>query len=450
MTSSSAAVAAITVRRCIGAALLATALLAGQAAAADLVPQTKLRVSVVQWMPTQGQYQKWDALGGDVEVSDDRTILLPIIGTVSVAHKDPAAIADEIAKRIKAKIGLVAPPDTTVQVLDYPPIYVVGDVTAPGEYRYREGLTVLQALAMSGGAYRAGEALQSAELVSLVSDLRGTDEGILRAMARISRLQAEFSGAKTITFPELPADSSERARANTIFSQETVIFQARANALERQTKSLHDLQTLLATEIDTLQQKIKMSDAAIRSAEKELSGVKVLVQKGIAVAQRQSDLELQLSRYQADRLDNLTAVMRARQSITEATRSLQGLQDDRQTNIASELQQQQTTLDTLKLRRETDQKLLLDKLSAETGTASASGEEPLKFTLIRKDGGKPENVVASQSTTLLPGDVLKVDNLYLPANAERRSTPKDSRAPGANPPFSRTSPEVSSATGRGT
>lgn len=450
MTSSKVTAAALTTRLCLGVAFLLWVLLAGSAAATDLVPQTKLRVSVVQWMPTQGQYQKWDALGGDFEVSSDGTILLPIIGSVSVLHKDAGAIADEISTRIKDKIGLVAAPNTTVQILEYPPVYVVGDVAAPGEYRYRDGLTVLQALAMSGGAYRGTEGPQATDVLTLVTDLHATDNGILRATARILRLQAEFSGAEAISFPRLPTDPVEKARAQTIFDQETTIFKARANALERQTKSLEDLKGLLATEIDALQQKIKMSDSAIHSVEKELGGVKILVQKGIAVAQRQSDLELQLSRFQSDRLDNLTATMRARQSITEATRSLQALHDDRQTSIASDLQDEQAKLEQLKLKRDSDQKMLLQKLSAEPGAPRPGEENPLKFTVVRKENGKPGDMAADQSTALLPGDVLRVENPYLPAGTVRDNTPKGSQPPPARPHLSRTSPEVSSAAGRGT
>ncbi len=69
-------------------------------------------------------------------------------GPISVAGKEPDAVAGEIATLIQTKLGLVAAPSTRVEVVEYPPIYVAGDVAAPGEYKYRPGMTVVQALAL--------------------------------------------------------------------------------------------------------------------------------------------------------------------------------------------------------------------------------------------------------------------------------------------------------------
>ena len=37
-------------------------------------------------------------------------------------------------------------PETSVQIVEYRPVYILGDVERPGEYPYRPGLTALQAL----------------------------------------------------------------------------------------------------------------------------------------------------------------------------------------------------------------------------------------------------------------------------------------------------------------
>lgn len=414
--------------------------------AAELVAQTKLRISIVQWMPTQGRYEKWDALGGDFEVGKDGTILLPIIGTVSVGGLGPQELADEISKRIKSKIGLMVSPNTTVQVIDFPPIYVVGDVKEPGQYRFRDGLTVLQALALGGGEYRNATTENTSEVISLVSELRSTDAGILRSMARVARLQAEASGAEKIKFPSLPLENSEKERASDIFNQERVIFIARRNGLDRQTKSLEDLRNLLSSEIDTLQQKIAMTDDLIKTTENELHGVKVLVEKGISVASRQSDLERQLASYRADRLDNLTAVMRARQSISEATRNLEGLQDQRETEIVSELQQEQSNIDSLRRKRDTTQKLLIDRLSATPGSIGTEAGRTLDFTIIRRVDGKPTEIAATESSELMPGDVLKVTGGAHPAGSQ--ATPDEALQP-ENSSGDGALPELSSSKGQG-
>lgn len=382
------------------------------AQAEQIAPQTKLRVSVIQWMPTKGTYERWEALGGEFDVSQSGDVVLPVIGPLQVGNLDSTGLAAEIAKQLQEKLVLVDRPDTTVEILEYPPVYVLGAVRTPGEYKYRVGMTVLQALALGGGQPKADEE-QTQKEIQLVSDLQVMDTDILRSMARIARLTAESEGATEIQFPTVPA-SDEAAKQ--IFARENVIFTNRARELDRQTKSLVDLRNLLNAEIDVLTEKIKAADASIASAEIELANVTTLVEKGIAVASRKSELERSLAGYRTDRLDQVTAVMRARQAITEATRNSDGLHDQQKTEVATALQEEQAKLANLKLKREAAQKILLETLAAKTGGSQADGA--LSFTILRRQEGKPVEIAASQTTTLLPGDVLTVGPAPASANED--------------------------------
>jgi len=49
-------------------------------------------------------------------------------------------------------------PRVSLQVLNYRPFYIIGEVKQPGSYPYVNGLTVIQAVALAGGfTYRAKE-----------------------------------------------------------------------------------------------------------------------------------------------------------------------------------------------------------------------------------------------------------------------------------------------------
>jgi polysaccharide export outer membrane protein len=49
-------------------------------------------------------------------------------------------------------------PSVAVQVLAYRPIFVLGEVSKPGQYPYQPGMTMLTAVAAAGGfTYRAVE-----------------------------------------------------------------------------------------------------------------------------------------------------------------------------------------------------------------------------------------------------------------------------------------------------
>ncbi|MBW9052900.1 SLBB domain-containing protein [Rhizobium mesosinicum] len=368
-------------------------------------PQTKIRLTVVQWMPSKGEFERWDAIGGEYTISNESTVSLPFLGPLSIGNLDNAGLTREIAKRLQEKMGLAQTPAVTIDVLDYPSIFVVGDVTTPGEYKFRSGLSVLQSLAMSGGPLRPA-ARQRSQTITLAGDLREIDYSLLRSSAKLARLQAEMAGAKEITFERPPA--ADQQYAASIYDEERVIFQARASALERQSTALVELRDLLKAEIDALEEKLKGSDDNIRSVEEQLVSVKTLVEKGLTITSRQMDLERLLNTYRSDKLDLVTAIMRGRQAINETTRNLEGLSDTRRNEVASEVQSEKANLDQLRLKRDTTQQLLLEEL-ASSGNVNERGEElPLTFTVSRRDNGQVAEFQASEATELAPGDVVRV------------------------------------------
>ncbi|MGO7092648.1 polysaccharide biosynthesis/export family protein [Rhizobium leguminosarum] len=386
-------------------ALLAGAVSPALADSAPLAPQTKIRLTVVQWMPSKGQFERWDAIGGEYTVSDAGEVSLPFLGSQSVGNLDNASLTNEIAKRLQAKMGLAQTPAVTIDVLDYPPIYVVGDVTTPGQYSFRPGLTVLQSLAMSGGPRRAKEEQQT-HSIQIVGELREIDHSILRSTARLARLQAEMDGANEITFDQT-TDVDQQFAAG-IYNEERIIFRARANALERQSRAFTELRDLLTTEISTLEEKLAGADDNIKSVEDQLVSVKSLVQKGLTISSRQMDLERLLTTYRSDKLDLVTAVMRGRQAISETTRNLEGLYDARRSEVATEAQSERASLDQFKLKRETLQKLLIADLGSYDSVKSLTDDLPLTFSVTRRNAGQINQFQASETTALAPGDVVRV------------------------------------------
>ncbi|MGC4024740.1 MAG: polysaccharide biosynthesis/export family protein [Mesorhizobium sp.] len=374
---------------------------ASTATAAELAPQTKFRMKVVQWIPVKSAYEEWGALGGEFTVSSNGDIALPVVGQFAVSGMDTQTFAAEVASRLQKQTGLVNKPEVSIEIMDYPPIYVSGDVANPGEYKFREGMTVMQALAVAGGERRATD--DAAETLRLVSDLRGSSDEIVRVTARIARLQAEQDGADDVTFPSIP-EADTLGAADEIFQRERILFKARTEELERQTKSLTELRDLFNQEIGVLEQKREASEQGKTSAEKELAGVSSLVDKGFAVAARKSEMERIVNGYKTDALDQTTAIMRARQGAAEATRNLDSLQDRRRSDAAREMQDAKAALTQVKLKRDTAQKLLSDLMVQ--ATPDGSNRASLNLSIVRTVDKKATQIDADETTMLLPGDVV--------------------------------------------
>jgi polysaccharide export outer membrane protein len=91
---------------------------------------------------------------GEYLVERDGNIAVPLAGRVPVANLTPPDA--EKAVRDKLRNGLVVDPQVTVDVVQFRPIYVVGEVTHPGAYDYISNINVINAVALAGGfTYRA-------------------------------------------------------------------------------------------------------------------------------------------------------------------------------------------------------------------------------------------------------------------------------------------------------
>ena len=102
-----------------------------------------------------------DQLSGDFHVSDAGNIALPMLGSVKAAGMTTSALGEEIAKDAQSQ-QILKDPSVSVEVTNYRPIFVLGEVSKPGQYPYQPGMTTLTAVSVAGGfTYRAVESYAS-------------------------------------------------------------------------------------------------------------------------------------------------------------------------------------------------------------------------------------------------------------------------------------------------
>ena len=88
-------------------------------------------------------------------VGDNGSIAFPLIGTVQVAGMTADDAASTLSKSLVDK-KLLREPSVSVQIMQYRPIFVLGEVSHPGQYPYQPGMTLLSGVALAGGfTYRA-------------------------------------------------------------------------------------------------------------------------------------------------------------------------------------------------------------------------------------------------------------------------------------------------------
>lgn len=90
-----------------------------------------------------------ETLSGEYEVDGSGTLALQLIGSLHVAGQTVPQITAAIVAKLKE--GYLQNPSVAIEVLNYRPFYVLGEVKEPGKYPYVSGMTVLNAIALAGG-----------------------------------------------------------------------------------------------------------------------------------------------------------------------------------------------------------------------------------------------------------------------------------------------------------
>lgn len=120
---------------------------ANQLSTADyrLGPADQLRVTVFNE----------PGLTGLFVVGSQGTVAYPLIGDVRAA----GLTVSEFTASLKTALGqYLRSPSVSVEVANYRPFFILGEVQRPGTYPYAVDLTVLNAVATAGGfSYRANE-----------------------------------------------------------------------------------------------------------------------------------------------------------------------------------------------------------------------------------------------------------------------------------------------------
>ena len=96
-----------------------------------------------------------DSLSGEFLVPGGAGMIeFPLIGNIQASGLTVNELQAEIEGKLKP--DYLRDPHVSIEVLNYRPFYILGEVMRPGEYPYTNGLTVLNAVATANGfTYRA-------------------------------------------------------------------------------------------------------------------------------------------------------------------------------------------------------------------------------------------------------------------------------------------------------
>src|SRR5262245_47855693 len=323
--------------------------LAGPAGSNDYVlgSQDKVRLKVFEWRASRDEIFEWTAFNAEYTVGQGGKISLPLVGDVVAAGRSPTDLSQAIGQALQARIGLAEAPSISVEVVQFRPFYIVGDVERPGEYAYRPGLTLLQAITIAGGVPRA-KGLNSARLereaISTRGDLRLLETELVATLVRKARLSSELQANDEIAIPDELSASAGEAFYRSIVGQERLPPQSRKESFSKQGQALEKLKAQHEMEAASVGKQREKHRPPNELLKPELEAVLQLYKQQLVTAPRKLAVERNAAQLQGDRLRLETALARARQEASKTDIAIIELRNRQSTEINAELRQSQARL----------------------------------------------------------------------------------------------------------
>jgi len=402
---------------------------AGQSQAYKLAPGDKIVVTVF------GQPE----LSGDSMVDQGGNIRLPVVGEVHAATLTLGELEKSIGHSLEQ--GYVRRPVVSVKIAEFRPIYVLGMVRTPGPYPYREGQSLLAAIAHAGGvgvsdhSGVAGDAFQADERVRLLEISR------VALLAKRARLIAQQNGDDRIDFQDMSGLVADPARTAQIRDNEQRVFTAEKQAERQEVEALQKQFPRLDAEIASLKQQADLENRQRDLNKQLIADYEQLAKSGLARKPTYIEIKREEARIEGSIARLQSETLRAELSIGDLQYKIAELRNNYQRRVMAEL-------------RETDRLLLeltvtlpsaMRARAARTGQmgwlTGANGEQ-LAITVSRAKGTMTVKYDAAVNFMLQPGDIVQVGSLVPPTlelTPDRTGTSKQEISENAPPPRTRDS-----------
>ena len=359
-------------------------------------------------------YQRMD-LSGEYAVEQDGSVSIPLLGQFPAEGRALDEVRADLASSFATVIGRSANVD--VKIEERSPVYVVGPVKNPGAYKYAPGMIALQAIALAGGLDRGLDNLTGmVEGAREMERFRVSTLQIERLLARRARLEAELGGASAssaagqgattaLTSARLVAEPDQGARSvGTVFATESTILRAEEARRQQQEKEIALRTEAAQNQIDALKHKLAQFDTQKDLRIERLEAMEKLKDRGVETSNNVLMLRTEMSDIEARRQDSLVAVVEAQTRLAEVEGDSKRLSVEYKENLAKEI----ATVDK-ELGEAREATTSARALATVLYKPINAGAQAPTYEIIRQSREGPRSLSATDTSPLIPGDVLKVN-----------------------------------------
>ncbi|WP_292545930.1 polysaccharide biosynthesis/export family protein [Mesorhizobium sp.] len=355
-------------------------------------------------------------------------IVLPVLGPLNVLGKTIEDVRKEVVEVLKPKslpqrsadgtetwTGFY-PDQIVVDIEEYRPVYIDGDIASPGTQAFRPGMTVRQAVA-AGGGYQLGRGeLQNPEMTA--ADLGGRLH-ILRikyqeSEIKAARIEAQLSGARAIELPDAERDPSLEHRRDEALQQEGKHLEAVYADQEKERASIKLAATKAEERMGYLKEQQKADQAGAAADAAELVRLKKLFEKGLIQITSVNNAQRAVFLSATRALQTNSEIARLERDQGDLQRSLDKLIDQSRIDLLADLQAERAAMTQMRAEMDSLTKQIAYVMQMRSDLVGEG--DRITIGVTRSTDGQAATTEATEDTLLAPGDTITI-TLEVPPGA---------------------------------
>ncbi|WP_287119981.1 polysaccharide biosynthesis/export family protein [Mesorhizobium sp.] len=353
-------------------------------------------------------------------IDQSGVIVLPVLGPLKALGKTIEDVRKEVIEVLKPKSLPQRSADGTetwtgfypdqiiVDVEEYRPVYIDGDIASPGIQPFRPGMTVRQAVA-AGGGYQLGRGeLENPEMIA--ADLGGRLH-ILRikyqeSEIKAARIEAQLSGARAIEVPDAERDPSLEPRRDEALQQEGKHLEAVYADQEKERASIKLATTKAAERMGYLKEQQKADQAGAAADAAELDRLKKLFEKGLIQITSVNDAQRAVLLSATRALQTYAEIARLERDQGDLQRSLDELIDQGRIDLLANLQTERAAMTQMRAEMDSLTKQIAYVMQMRSDLVGEG--DRITIGVTRSTDGQAATTEATEDTLLAPGDTITI------------------------------------------
>ncbi|MEX5726855.1 exopolysaccharide production protein ExoF [Rhodovulum iodosum] len=370
-----------------------------------------VEVQIVEFNAEETVNRTWTALSREYVIDTDGNISIALLGFIPAAGRTLPELTDDVARALQDRIGLIEAPGLSVSIVRHGPVFVLGDVAAPGAYALTPGAPAVQALSLAGGLLGTTDARYTLtrDHISSASTIASARDERARLIAREARLAAESQDAEAMA-PVGALDHPDGPEAEAaILADERRAFELAQSQFREEMAAFDRLEELLNAEVAAIERKIATQRERIASVDAAAERLNRLDERGLVRSDQMLAIQATQASLENGLIDLEQALFETRTRIAEVERDRRQTLAERERRAIvalSEVRQRLPVLEVAIEEARDKRRLAGRELGQLTGPER---EVTVTYRLMRRNAdGELIEREADATTEMMPSDVLTV------------------------------------------